>query len=617
MPTEPLQSRYKTMPDGSYLLQRFTLPGCNNDFADDPAKYEALAAAWSRNVDGFTRQAIFGNPWTATNAAAQTGYYHPLVTPVRPGAIAVDVAWVAFPNRLVQYLGKDQDPPNPYGLEQATLNTLADSGALAAYPIPKDPCAMSWDPAGLHPYGPYGPRGWLDEYCEFSVARDRDGRMVRIDFTCENPEYYQTLWRIDPQRVADVYSAALSTGAPASQAVTVTVADLQLRDPATGAPVLDPQTGRPAYNPLNRWNSGTQATRAGAAGASSGGAMHLTATPNTLQTELALGAGATVQRSAGNTDPHQLICCATYGQAYRNSDPHIGQTINLAVAKGRNIALADPPGLYIQMPSFAQYALPKDPRLPSGASAADCWHIVRGFAQLTDQVTGQPYPGSFILHAAFQLPQAWIAAGVRFGIGDITIGGVPITTGAQVLATLEIALFGRPIPAVAATPELPCTGTPQIPLAQPLQIMFAPLWNAYYDTKVVAPAPVPMRLASNSSIIPPTLVPGQSRQQLVLTCTLPGTLSQLPDVIFTGTDGKGDPAILAVVTGYVPSVTYAVPGNTYPGPVQLLYLQVSVAPSAAPGVRSLVLVPAGQSFSPALPQAPAFLVIATSQETAP
>src|SRR3954447_6011353 len=109
----------------SYRLVRFTTPACNNDFPDNPAAYEKLAQAWSQNVDGFTNQAITGDPWNSLYQAAQTAYYNPLATSIPAGSFAVDVAWVAFPNRLIQYLGQNQIPPNPYSLPQGTLYQLA------------------------------------------------------------------------------------------------------------------------------------------------------------------------------------------------------------------------------------------------------------------------------------------------------------------------------------------------------------------------------------------------------------------------------------------------------------------------------------------------------------
>jgi hypothetical protein len=614
----PVRPDYVVGSNNNYLLQHFTTPACNNDFPDDPAAYQRLSALWSQNVDGFTRQAITGNPWNSLYSSAQTLYYNPLVTGIPKGSGAVDVAWIAFPNRLIQYLGQNQTPANPYNLEQSVLNQLADTGELYKYPIPSIRCPQADWSGELQAFGPYGPRGWLDEYCEFSVVRNAANKITRIDFTCENPEYYQTLWRVSPERVCQVYEQALNTGAPADQHVTVAVADLQLVDPVSKQPVIDPETGRPAYNPLNRFNSGTIATRGGTPAQNSGGAMHLTATPNTLQTELGLGAGATVQRSQGNTDPQALICCGQYGQNYRNSDPHIGQTINLAVGAGLNISLADPPGLYIQMPSFAQYELPADPKLPAGATAADCWHIIRGFEHIFDEVSSAPFPGSFILHAAFQIPQAWIDAGVSFTVGDIKIAGEPIQYGSQVQATLEIALFGRPIPPLVQPVGQPCVASPAVVIqAQPLQILFQNVWNAYYDTKINTPSGVQMSLASNSSIIPPTLYPGEKNVALALTYAAPTANAPLPEtqwpkVYFTGPDGLVDSSVSVSVTGFTPEVTYAVPGNTYPSPSQLLNLNVSVSGSSPPGMRSIVIVPAGQVFSPSIVPAPAFLVVAAS-----
>jgi hypothetical protein len=88
---------------------------------------------------------------------------------------------------------------------------------------------------------------------------------------------------------------------PAGRRIAVAITALQLTD-ANGAVVYDPVTGRPAYNPLNRWNSGPVVKRIGDPASFSGGAMHLTSTPNTLQTELGLAGAATPQYQSGNDD---------------------------------------------------------------------------------------------------------------------------------------------------------------------------------------------------------------------------------------------------------------------------------------------------------------------------
>ena len=345
----------------------------------------------------------------------------------------------------------------------------------------------------------------------------------------------------------------------------------------------------------------------------SGGAIHLTSTPNTLQTELGLAGGATVRRQVGNTDPQTLICCSQYGQAFRNSDPHIGQNVNQIVSAGNKIALANPTGLYIQMPDFSGYALPADPKLPQGAQPSDCWQVVRGSAAVTDPVTGQPFSGSMMLHVAFQIPQAWNAAGVSFTVGDITIdlNGVaqPIRYASQILSTFHIGLFARPLSATPPAPiaclvNLPANG--QAAQTQPVQMFYQSVWNGYYNTPVKNPAGVPMSLASNSVIIPPQLQQGTSGAAMVLTCssaeTGPG--GQLPTV----TVPEGD--IKLTVTGMT-TVNYAAPGNSYPSDFELLTLNVSVSPNAKLGLRSIVVTnppQPGAAPPPPLP-APAFLNI--------
>lgn len=594
-----------------YQLKAFSTPAKINDFPDDPAKFEQLSQIWSTNVDGFTQQAITGNPWNQEYSSEQTAYYDPLQTPIPMGSAALDVAWIAFPNRLAQYIGQNASPPNPYNLPQSKLFELADTGALQPYPIPANRCPQAdWSGPKIA-FGPYGPRGWLDEYCEWSVTRDENNKIVRVDFCCENPEYYQTLWRVDPDRCAQVYQETLNAGAPKNRQVLVTVEDLTLFDPNTGLAVIDPTTGRPAYNPLNRWNNGTKSVRTGDPSTFTGGAMHLTATPNTLQTELGLAGGSSVQRKptvVNAKDPQALICCGMYGQNYRHSDPHIGQSVNLAVGAGPyNISLADPPGLYIQMPSFSTYELPDDPKLPKGAKADDCWQIVRGNASMIDPVTNEPFTGSFILHAAFQIPQAWIEAGVSFTVGDIKISGAPIQWGSQIANTFEIALFGRPIPPVFPTPQLPCVNTsPDTVQAQPLQLMYEILWDAYYETGVSNPVGYPMVLASNSAIIPPG-VPAGSTVRIAMPFIAAD--SERPKVIFTN-GNTPDPDIAVTVVGYNANIYYATPGNSYPSQSQLLRLEVTVAAGAAAGVRGVIIVSSGQNASQITPFPAALLVTA-------
>jgi hypothetical protein len=549
------------------------------DLAANPALLAEFEALWNTNVNGFTQQSIVGNPWTASNSANSTNYYNPLDTDVPNTAVVKNIFWNALPGRIGYYNGADWGSL----LTQEQIYQIADYGSYTdkngqqqTFPnITTDPCTGA---AEQLPYGPYGPRGWQDEYSEWNVTRDANGNILRIDFTCENPEYWYTLWRISPDTVLALYRETLGNQ-------DIQLEDLYLQDPATGKWAVDPSTGRPAYNPLNPWNRGTVRT------ATSGGAMHLTSTPNTLQTETGLAGAATIQRTSGNSDPETLICCAQYGQPYRNSDPHIGQVTNQVVSGGLSVTLADPPGLYIQMPDFSQYQLP--PNAPPGALPSDYWTVVRGTLELDDQF-GNPLPGNLILHAVFEVP-----ADQGFTVSDITIAGQKILYASQVAATYSVQINAMATPAAVPAAQ-PCVGNPATAYPQPFQMFFTNLWNAYYGTAVANPVQFPMNLASNTVIIPPIVKPGQKGVLLTLTCTgvVPGPSGELPQVAFDGND------IAVTVLGLTENLTYAVPGNSYPGAVQALSLSIDVPSGARLGLRSITIASYGATAGQ---PAPAFL----------
>jgi hypothetical protein len=564
------------------VLAAFGTPAFQVDFPDDPAQQQQMNAAWSQRVDGFTQQGIVGNPWSDTNAANQTAYYNPLQTDIPAGTDAASVVWSAFPGRMLQYLGQNATPPNPYNLPLAKLLEICDTGE-GFLDIPTSPCAKDMWSGTKQMFGPYGPRGWMDEYCEWSVTRDpASNKITRVDFACENPEYWYTMWSISPQQVAQVYQSTLNAGAPAADQITVTVDDLAIADPVSGAQL---------YNPLNKWNSGTTSVRGANA---TGGAMHLTATPNTLQTEINLAASATVQRTQGNANPGQLICCSLYGQQYRHSDPHIGQSVNQIVGLGTTVALANPSGLYIQMPDFTQYSLPDDPNLPAGAKPEECWQIVRGVEKLEDLVTGKPFAGNFILHVAFQLPQSWIDAGVSFTVGDIEIAGHPIQWASQIAGTFNMGLFARALPADVPA-ALPCVGSPATPTPQPLQTFAQSHWDAYYATPVATPMGPEMSLASNTVIVPPDVEQGTTAAIALTYAPQSSTDLGLDAVAFLA-DGVEVTAI-----GAPAQVFYATPGNSYPSDCYITTLTVTVAADAALGPCSIQLTGQGQTAGPPEP----------------
>lgn len=565
-------------------LDRFHPPAFITDLADQPELQAELDNTWNVNATGWTEQAIQGNPWTSRYASEQDYYYNPRETDLR-GGLQEMVTWPAFPNRIIFYYPQlttrqqweMADTGMVAGVDLPLVPQTAECAALAGTPISSDSPRI--------PYGPYGPRGWLDEYCE--MARkvemiDGAATITEIHFTCENPEYWYALWSVSPDRVVDLYREILGND-------RIQIADLQLmRD---GQPVIDPATGRAAYDPLNKWNSGTEIAE------DAGGAMHLTSTPNTIQTELQLAGGATVQRSQGNINSSALICCGQFGQIYRNSDPHIGQLDNQMVGLGYKVSLADPIGLYMQMPSFGAWTLPDDPKLPADADPRECWQILRG----AETLDGFPPDMSFLLHVRVAIPDRWRDAGVTFNVGDILINGQKIEYASQVMQTFNVALFPLGVKAAEPAPLLSCVAPRDPALAQPQQLMFADLWDAYYGSSYQVPervnsdgTPVTMNLASNTVITAPRVAQGQSAEMALAGTGFSKDGNALPMVEFLSPgDSAADPGI-SVVVHALEDVIYAVPGNSSPGPQSLLRFSISVAADAGIDGRDLRITNPGQ-----------------------
>ncbi|MFP8967784.1 hypothetical protein ACKC9G_14470 [Pokkaliibacter sp. CJK22405] len=401
-----------------------------------PQKLPAFTAEWSTYVEGWSTIARVGNPWSNLNDAPRDNYYNPLETPY--GDVNAIVPWVPYPQRMVTFFSHDGAQYNPQlkrKLTEEELYYLADHGQItldgttfALYQadpasesstllqIPRNQCChIDWTGPYVD-YEPLGPRGWLDEYCEWSIEHNdsgvagQQGKMQAITFTCENPAYYLALWDFDPNIVLRLYQAYIDKAAK--------LEDLYLKD-SDGNTVTDPTTGKPAYDTTNLWNRGTQRVAG-----KFGGAMHLTSGPNTLSAEIYLAAAASMQRDEKYCISAQaLLCAAEYGMVARNSDPTIGYNANMAAMKGP-ICLTDPVGLYIQQPeSFDSW------KGPQGQDLSQYWEVCRGSAG-----TG-PDGSDQILQARFAIPQS-----AGFTIEDITINGVPVKYAGQVAQQLRVAL---------------------------------------------------------------------------------------------------------------------------------------------------------------------------------
>lgn len=527
------------------ILKRFSTPAHIKDFLDhgrSKAAAERFADQWSGNLNRFTEYSLLGNPWTHTNDWDRRSYVNPLGTDIPSGASEVLVKWPAFPGRLLKFCAEGKSKKSLIDIYR-----VGDYGNTKERPnelplLPSNPCDIK-SPLDK-PYNLPGPRGWQEEYCEWSVER-KNGKLVKITFTCENPEYWHTVWKSDPTLVLELYKEILGDACKGIQ-----LEDLYLRNKA-GKVVIDQQTGQPGYNPINRWNAGPHLSSKG------GGAIHLTCPINSLLEEINEGIqGVTLRRDEnGSVLPgRDLICVGQIGGVYRNSDPHIVQAINQAARAGIILTINDPIGLYIQEPDFSRFRLPEG-KGSKGFQISDCWTLVRGTP-------------SFGLHAEFKVP-----AGENFSLEDILVDNMPLQYGGQVAATIDIGIHAVILGTGEEPPEyFPVEDvTPGAPFAlQPLT-----------DANVFA-AQDDVGLMLNFQ--PPKVPQGtQDLQGYVLPCS--------PNVAKGATVSFGDPDVTATTL----EVLGAKDPSTGEWQSTAIRLAISVAAKAKPGVLGVLIQNPGQT----------------------
>ena len=250
------------------LLKRYDPPGNLEDFAAVPGMLDQ----WSAAVSGWFQGNI--DDIESDLAAGDKSQFYQATEKDPPGqTIDQTIGWSALPGTL----------RNRWGRQMAL--DLADQVA---------PLTQRMDGPGSYIIGQqweslfYRPQ---DEYCEWHVTRDATGRIIRVTFTSEPPEYWQALhgdtlpdvnnkptysFTGDPKLLHDLYREYVSSD--------VELADLECSEDLVD--YTDPRHPlvvypRGSYNPYNRWNT-------------TGGIMHLTHPANSLSAEINLGAQATI-----------------------------------------------------------------------------------------------------------------------------------------------------------------------------------------------------------------------------------------------------------------------------------------------------------------------------------
>lgn len=230
-----------------------------------------------------------------------------------------------------------------------------------------------------------GDRNEQDEYCEWSVLRTNDGKVKRVTFTSEVPDYFDVLLSTDEALLVELYGQMSGEVVP--------IAALRKHD--GNVFVRDSEFNNRTDGPI----------------------VHLTQVSNNLRAAIILAAQATTLREVGGallTHPQTLVLCGNLGDERRHSDPQIGAAVNALVAGGHDVSLSDPLGLYLDEVVTTGF------ETPDGTDAQQFWHIERGGAD-------------HVVRASFEVPTEF-----GYTVGEIKVAGRPIEFGAQIADRVHV-----------------------------------------------------------------------------------------------------------------------------------------------------------------------------------
>jgi hypothetical protein len=401
-----------------------------------PGGLDELSSEQSRAWDSFVRarfdttigylQSIFdppGQDQTATVAEPPSGPLQ-FATPDEPPTLAVSaqrirrqiISWPGFPRALTLARARDEALAEAEELVTAGTRDEAVLVTKAGEPFPIRYRRQ-------------------DEYLEWRVERDEQGRIERVLLTSESPEYWCTLADGMPpafyRRPAQAPQLSDALGVPARDLLleryhrlvgkAVRLEDLffpeDLYDPEAAAdPRARPVFTKGAYNPWNRWNT-------------TDGLVHLQHPANTLGAEIqVVGDGTVLRRDAMGRlvqAPRRLICFAGSGDVKRNSDVVIGAAVNELARAGARVTLANPVALYMTNLHDTGWTR------PDGSPIGDWWKVLRGRRGRA-------------LRAVFEVPEGETLEedGRRrqLRVSDLLIGREPIRYGGQIAEAFAVGL---------------------------------------------------------------------------------------------------------------------------------------------------------------------------------
>lgn len=366
-------------------LTRFDPPAFLKDFDHISGQH----AGWDRYISSVFTSAISGVRAQGV-PGTEVQFYDETQTPSEEPIDDQPVQWLGFPQTLVARFGR--------------------SRALR----------MADEPASDPQIGGIISR-LQDEYLEWRVTREGD-RIKRVTFTCEGPEYWQSMAG-GPSIYNREGESPADFGAPGDRNVLV-----DLYRQLLGTDEVQPEdlffTDAPdTYNPWNVWN--TQR-----------GIVHLQQINNTLGAEITIGADGTVLRDKGGpvTDATRLICCGGFGGPERASDPHLGAAVNAFARRGFAITLRNPVGIY--MAGIDDSAFTQPARDGGREPAGNHFRVVR--PEPTTENAG------LAVRAVYEVPEGELNPdGSQMTVSDLQVAGMPIMFGGQLAEKITMQFFAR------------------------------------------------------------------------------------------------------------------------------------------------------------------------------
>lgn len=386
----------------------FNAPADLTDFTDPQVWHNAMlkeakdiililvASATGKKITEVTQTDI-------DQIAPMLAYVNPVVTQPDPAAETLAIApWGGFPRAVERRAPWNfpTDPDDLTGIFRAVEETGAEDVGEATF----------FDSEGKVLELPVRHR--QDEYLEWAVRRNQQGKITSIIFVAEGYDYFSALFRHDEQLVTEIYRDFTGVN-------SIVADDLRAIKGVyvQGKGGLEEWIEPGAFNPRNKFNIDP-------------GIVHLSHNANSLGAEVNLAGVSGVARKGvdGKTLPtgnaELLLCCSRGGNPNRNSDPLIGEQAYAQVLQKFRYTLANPVGLYIAGIDEARITTPAGDAIPR-----EWWKVIRGHHLWM--------PGnSRVLRLELKVPEE-----AGFVVGDLLVDGSEIKFPGQIAQLLSVHLF--------------------------------------------------------------------------------------------------------------------------------------------------------------------------------